>query len=406
MKIRNAITICLLIGSIILSTFTCYANVQSQEEMATRFISDDIIAPSLFDVDPEFKQEFEAVLQKRLASKNTRSDYEDDGLSNYADLSADEYFPEIGNQGNIGSCGAFATTYYQFTYAKNKYLDITTTPENTASPLATYNYVYRIGAGNSIPEGGVVFESIYEVLKLLGATTLENLPYEGVDGEQYIWLNNIEAQREALNVRLEGYYEEILDTSLAPISYPDDLDLMQIKFLVGAGYPLVFSTEMDSKICTSSTYGDIIVRGNGSLSGGSHAMTIVGYNDHVCYDVNGDERIENAERGAFKVANSYGTSYGNDGFIWVLYDAMNVTSQISGDWEADCTKVRHPFFAPKGGNINEFYYIRVNNTKPLFIGELTVSTSNKSQFRASNTIRYTLMSDPNTLIIPKHIDYL
>ncbi len=43
-------------------------------------------------------------------------------LPSKVDLSCDNpYFPEIGNQGSIGSCAAFATTYYQYSYeVKNK----------------------------------------------------------------------------------------------------------------------------------------------------------------------------------------------------------------------------------------------------------------------------------------------
>jgi hypothetical protein len=71
----------------------------------------------------------------------------------------------------------------------------------------------------------------------------------------------------------------------------------------------------------------------GDSSFNSHALTIVGYNDTVGYDVNKDgyctdtidinndsiiNYLDN-ELGCFEVANSFGKGYGNDGFIWVPY---------------------------------------------------------------------------------------
>ena len=66
---------------------------------------------------------------------------------------------------------------------------------------------------------------------------------------------------------------------------------------------------------------------------GAHAMTIVGYNDNVCFDYNKDGKITNDiditgdgkvtladwEKGAFKMVNSWGTSWGDQGFAYMMY---------------------------------------------------------------------------------------
>jgi hypothetical protein len=75
----------------------------------------------------------------------------------------------------------------------------------------------------------------------------------------------------------------------------------------------------------------------GSSTGNGHALTIVGYNDNIwCFDinndglytfdqdVNGDSIVDlhDCEKGAFKVANSSGESWANDGYIFVPYKLM------------------------------------------------------------------------------------
>lgn len=66
---------------------------------------------------------------------------------------------------------------------------------------------------------------------------------------------------------------------------------------------------------------------------GKHALTIVGYNDNICFDYNNDGKYTNDidinqdgkvdlndwERGAFIIANTWGTSWGNRGFCYMMY---------------------------------------------------------------------------------------
>ncbi|XZM35479.1 hypothetical protein ACSXAY_18975, partial (plasmid) [Clostridium perfringens] len=61
---------------------------------------------------------------------------------------------------------------------------------------------------------------------------------------------------------------------------------------------------------------------------GAHEMTIVGYNDDIWVDINNNGIVDNGEKGAFKIANSWGKGYGNDGFIWLAYDAINKKSSV------------------------------------------------------------------------------
>lgn len=71
-----------------------------------------------------------------------------------------------------------------------------------------------------------------------------------------------------------------------------------------------------------------------AMSSSGHRMTIVGYDDSIYFDHNGDGVIQESEKGAFKIVNSWGTSYENNGFCWVSYDALNYESK-TGDTSAE-----------------------------------------------------------------------
>ena len=61
---------------------------------------------------------------------------------------------------------------------------------------------------------------------------------------------------------------------------------------------------------------------------GAHRITIVGYDDNIWVDINQNGIVESGEKGAFKIANSWGTWYDNDGFVWMSYDALNAVSSV------------------------------------------------------------------------------
>jgi len=256
------------------------------------------------------------------------------------DLSTNEdsiYFPPIRSQGSIGSCTAWATTYYQYTYAANKLNGIETTATNAYSPSWTYNY---INGGRNI---ATKYTNAYNVLKKHGALTLAEMPYNGTkEAYDFSWSTNTEAMVNALNTRL-SYADYIsIPSTGTPISNANDTDLKEAKFLLSTGHVLLVSVIADYGMANWSfkpRYGNssesVVYRASSASYG--HALAVVGYNDNVCCDVNGNGTIEDSERGAFKIANSWGTDWGNDGYIWVLYDALNEVSDISGNWESSIT---------------------------------------------------------------------
>ena len=313
------------------------------------------------------------------------------------DLSTNEdsrYFPPIGNQEGESTCSAWATTYYQFTYAANKLNDIATTANNAYSPAWTH-LMASDGYFGAYPQG------IYGVLKNHGSLTMNEMPYEMLLSGDSSWQSNTEAMMKALQTRLSYYNDAEIPAAGTPITSKTDVDLLEIKQLICTGHILT----VEAKTlwwATKPRYNnsDEVVIYRGVEESIPHAIAIVGYNDNVCCDVNGNGIIETSERGAFKLANSIGTDNGNNGYIWVLYDALNCRSaNTTNNWEASEQGERIPIFS-------RFHYIEVENHDVNLAGLLTINTNHKNKlnvilFRDSNNLnKYTeinsikYMNDP------------
>lgn len=268
----------------------------------------------------------------KAAGNNRRLRSASSALPAKVDNSQSRFFPEIGDQGSIGSCVSWAQTYYQFTYTMNKSLNRASTPENCFSPKWVYNLVNR-GV-----DQGTISDWAYDVLKTQGAATMEQVPY---DNDYLSWSPESEIWSDTSNYRLKDYQHLSVgsENDDTPVTNPRDEDLDVIKTALSNGEVLTFSTYMygwmygkisrRTEVPENAGYaGENIAIGLSNKDGG-HMMTIVGYNDDLWFDINGDNIVQKQERGAFKVANSWGDSYRmNDGFIWVAYDALNKVSSI------------------------------------------------------------------------------
>lgn len=268
------------------------------------------------------------------------------------DNSTSPYFPIIDSQGQIGSCTCWAETYYQFTYAMNKSMGRTTTPSNTFSPKWTYALI------NDGVDRGSNSTDCFEIMKTQGTATMGQVPY---DNDYLSWSPVESIWQSAGDYRISNYQYIDMNSEDTPITAPDDSDLDVLKAALSQGEILTYSTYISSwqykDIVANSSVpennshaGDRIAIAMNGSSGG-HRMTIVGYNDNIWVDINGDGQVQNQEKGAFKIANSWGTDYCNDGFSWVSYDALNRVSSVAG-------------VAPKSNRASIFQYIARIDVEP------------------------------------------
>ena len=119
-------------------------------------------------------------------------------------------------------------------------------------------------------------------------------------------------------------------------------------------------------------------------------MTIVGYNDDLWVDLNGDGLVTADEKGALRIANSWGTGWGEAGFCWLAYQAL---------------RTRNPASTSEG----VFWYDEATwvtaraSYQPQLIAEFTLNHLTRNQLAMSLGISDTTASSPTTQWSPTRI---
>jgi len=294
------------------------------------------------------------------------------------DLSQDKYFPPVGGQGDQGACIAFACTYYQFTYQMARLMDWDASEqEHIFSARWTYNYIN--GGRNS----GANYRPAYELMKNHGVATNADFPFEGGNTLESFanWPVTAEVYRNALQYRVTDYtYTQLTTdrTEQTPITGPDSPCLQAAKQYLATGYPLAITTDYGAwkKVLVGAgrSAKEVVTHVEGRSTAALHAVAIVGYDDEYWFDLNDDGEVDEFEKGAFLVVNSYGPTWNNDGFIWVPYDALN---QVSNTDDLNGA-LRSRFLYDNG-----FYTIEVGYFEPRLTCEVTLRATNRSKLRVS-----------------------
>ncbi|NLK94267.1 MAG: hypothetical protein GX275_03600 [Clostridiales bacterium] len=340
----------LISGIMTFSLLTPINNVKAAESLNTEDSKSDHMYISEEESNDVLEEERRAL--ERYRSAGNSSEYQKMIVSatenkyNYptsVDNSKEKYFPPIVTQVG-GSCVFYANTYYLFTYQYNKANNTAANcDENIMSPKFTFNFnsSYENYAKSKDFRGtdyiGRFFgiPSIAEVPIGDGVATSDNY-FSDLHAEENIWKDAIKHRvKDTYSFSIED--DENPDT---PIESYNDSSLNGIKYVLAEGNIVTFGTDIDSfnyyRIEDNSSF-----TGNKKYAGqyivpycakadtvGGHQMTIVGYDDDIWYDINGDGVAQDAEKGALKIANSWGDDYRNDGFVWVSYDAINKISAV------------------------------------------------------------------------------
>jgi hypothetical protein len=208
-----------------------------------------------------------------------------DELPRAVDLSKD--MPPVGNQGKQMSCTAWSVAYAVKSYQekleeRRSYVrsDGTMDANNVFSPSFIYNQI------NNGRDSGSFFVDAFNLLHEQGAASWADMPYQEND---FTSPPNPPAKARAKRYRID-YYRQI-----------NVQDPKEIKAHLNAGYPVLIGATVDQAFRDMPS--GQIWRTTGQPLG-AHAMVVIGYDDG---------------KNAFKVMNSWGRQWGDNGFGWIDY---------------------------------------------------------------------------------------
>ncbi len=218
-----------------------------------------------------------------------------------------DQLPPVGNQGSQGSCVAWATGYYykSFQEGKEHGWDFSDNSQ-ICSPAFIYNQI------NGGTDGGSYPYDAFLLIQREGCDNLADMPYDDTD---YLTLPTKEQMLNAINWRSEsfsfffyGNNDQTTGRRYTPLS---DTDINNLKAHLSNGDVFVMGIPVYSGFfnLNSTNYFYDDPSANETYEGG-HAIVICGYDDNVTGD----------GRGGFKLRNSWGTSWGNNGEAYISYD--------------------------------------------------------------------------------------
>jgi hypothetical protein len=292
------------------------------------------------------------------------------------DNSAEPWFPPISSQGGLGSCSVFSTVYYTMTsqVARLRGRDVKTgnNPAHLFSPRFINNLV------NDGADNGCYLYTVHQYLVAIGCATYADFPYDGAECK--VWPTAASIWREALNYRMSDW---------GTISGIDtEAGLAIAKQMLADGYVFNFSAPIHNLPLVSFSNDPATTSDDGLFAAGvsddrrqvvgystagevNHAMTVVGYNDELWCDLNSNGVVDTGEKGALRIANSYGQGWRDNGFTWLSYDSLKAVSGVAGGYSGP----RQPSIAD-----GQLGWLRARATyTPSLVAEITVTHPKRNQ---------------------------
>jgi C1A family cysteine protease len=210
--------------------------------------------------------------------------------------------PPIGNQVVGGSCFAWAAAYYYLTHLQwQEYGWDVNDPTHQCSPAFVYNLTNG-GVDNGASEGINARADAFKVFETMGCATMADMPYDFRAYQTFPSENafrngkkfrTLKTHRIELN-SIDGINElknHLLNSNIAVIGILGYSNLDNIRFY-------------ENTYCKSQITGHRLYW---------HEVTVVGFDD--------SKRTADG-KGAFYIANSWGSGWGDNGFFWMSYQAV------------------------------------------------------------------------------------
>jgi Papain family cysteine protease/Domain of unknown function (DUF4384) len=218
-----------------------------------------------------------------------------------AAYSLEQYAPTVGDQGDYGTCNAFACAYASATmiFAQTHAItDKSVINKCIFSPTYLYEGIMTKGSNNCQTGSHPVTALIFMNEK--GLPFLRTVPYAC----EKSWNSTADAEAQKYKIAdaamLFGKDNEVLEA---------DFKVESTKKALLENTPVIIGFELPKSFfqVKSDTWNPDPAEALGDWKHGKHAMTVVAFDDRKA-------------GGAFKIMNSWGKVWGDGGYVWVKYE--------------------------------------------------------------------------------------
>ena len=239
----------------------------------------------------------------------------------------------------------------------------TTNNDIAGSPEFAYAYYKKVANDNDCNEGAYLFneggdKGIAEILKTVGTTSWNQMPF--INSKVCSITNSTQVSQAASN-KISGYYR--LDKA-------EYNNINEIKTWLYGGYPLWFAVNTEDNWSNIGTG----VWSQSTGKDGGHAMVIIGYDD---------------TKKALRIANSWGTNWGDNGYGWIDYDyfvkLISVTQTIGVLYPNEAQKANLGKLSPGNCTKSGWGRITLNNQRNEEIAVVMTGQNNYLNDNADNT---------------------
>jgi len=221
------------------------------------------------------------------------------------------HFPAIWDQQELGACTAHAAAalvaYFE-KKAMGRPVDI--------SRLFLYKTTRNLTGATG--DTGAYLRTTMEALAVFGAPPESYWPYDGsaaVDNRRF------DVEPTAFCYAFARSFTALKYLRLDPVGATPDQALANIRHHLAAGFPSIFGFPAYDEYMNAGADGKIFYPAPSSQLYGGHANAAAGYDDHLTIG---------SDTGALLVRNSWGTSWGQQGYGWLPY--KYVTQRLAADW--------------------------------------------------------------------------
>jgi hypothetical protein len=234
-------------------------------------------------------------------------------------------FPPVGDQGQFGTCVAWAVAYNLKTALDGMDRGLSSSQlanaSNQFSPRDLFTAIPDAEKGGDC--NGTNFSTALDVVQTRGVATMQTVPYMNyMDCSQSNLQSNWTSEANQHKIK---YWRKI------------EPKVQTIKQYLASNVPVVMGAKLSDNFMTWNSDNVLSSNTTYNITGihGYHALVVAGYDDNK------------GPSGAFKIINSWGTGWGSKGYIWVDYNFF--VNEFCVDASGD-----QPLFiaANDNGNVN------------------------------------------------------